>query len=107
MIFSALAKFLKTYLNSDKPIVGLLPVWMRLKLKEAPAKDNVARILQAEFRLKEIEKSKVFFIIPRSQRAKELLKFLKEYIQVMESTRFARWLDKIEPKDFDNLSYKE
>ena len=107
MIFSALAKFLKTHLNSDKPILGLLPLWMRIKLKEIPARYNVARILQAEFRLKEIDKSKVFFIIPRSQKAKELLKFMKEYVQVMESTRFARWLAKVEPKDFDNLPCKD
>jgi hypothetical protein len=103
MIFSALAKFLKAHLHSDKPILNLLPIWMRHKINEKPALDNVARILQAEFQLKELNSSKMFFILPKSGRAVRLLNLLKEYIQLMESTRFARWVERIEPKDFDGI----
>jgi len=104
MIFPSLARFLKAHLNSDKPIVNLLPIWMRSKIKENPASDHAARILQAEFRLQELDSSNVFFILPKSSRAKRLLKSLNEYIHLMESTRFSRWLAKIEPKDFETAS---
>jgi hypothetical protein len=107
MIFLELAKFLKAHLNSDKPILNLLPIWLRLKIKEKPASDNAARIIQAEFKLKEIDSSKTFCIIPRSHRAIRLLKLLKEYINVMESTRFSRWLEKVEPKDFKGITSPE
>ncbi len=107
MIFSSLAKFIKSHLNSDKPILNLLPIWMRTKMQEKPAKDNVARILQAEFKLHEIESSKVFFVTPRSNRASRLLGLLKEYIQLMESTRFSRWVEKVQPQDFQKISPRE
>jgi hypothetical protein len=102
MIFSSLAKFLKSYLKSDKPILNVLPLWMRDKIKENPPTDNAARILQAEFTLQEVKASKVFFVIPKSNRAVRLLEMLKEYIQLMESTRFARWLESVQPKDFND-----
>ncbi|MDX1920471.1 MAG: hypothetical protein SFU25_07015 [Candidatus Caenarcaniphilales bacterium] len=106
MIFSSLAKFIKSHLASEKPILNLLPLWMRSKLAEMPAKDNVSRILQAEFKLQELDGNKRFFIIPKSPRAEELLRLLKEYINLMESVRFSRWVAKVEPKDFETVSEK-
>lgn len=103
MIFTSLAKFIKSHLASEKPILNLLPLWMRLKLSEIPAKDNVARILQAEFKLQELDSERRFFVIPKTPRAEELLRLLKEYINLMESVRFSRWLAKVEPKDFERV----
>ncbi|MDJ0626007.1 MAG: hypothetical protein QNJ31_06555 [Candidatus Caenarcaniphilales bacterium] len=100
MIFSSLAKFIKPHLKSEKPILNLLPLWMRDKLIQNPAKDNVSKVIQAEFLLKELDYDKKFFIVPKSPRAENLLKFLKEYIYLMESTRFSRWLAEVEPNDF-------
>lgn len=96
----------------------MLPIWMREKINERPAEDNVARILQAEFKLQELtpndeqidtfrSKGNVFFILPKSHRAKNLMKLLTEYIHLMESTRFSRWLARIEPKDFENASLEK
>lgn len=104
MIFSSLAKFIKPHLKSEKPILNLLPLWMRTKMQEKPAKDNVARIIQAEFKLQQISSNNTYFIIPKSKRAENLLKFLKEYIHLMESTRFSRWVKDVEPKDFEKVA---
>ncbi|MFN5540425.1 MAG: hypothetical protein ACK481_10290 [Candidatus Melainabacteria bacterium] len=106
MIFLSLAKFIKPLLNSEKPILDLLPIWIRKKILENPPLDNAAKIIQAEFTLQEIKTEKVFFITPKSRRAADLMKLMKEYMQVMESTRFARWLEKVQPKDFDRDSSK-
>ncbi len=90
MIFTSLAKFIKAHLTKAKPIEPLLFAWMRMKLIEKPAADNVARIIQAEFSLHELKRERSFLIIPNSQRAGSLLRLLREYMAVMESTRLER-----------------
>lgn len=100
-IFRALADFIKPHLNLEKPILPLLPLWMSKRLKENPTKDNVANILQAEFKLQELKTKSLFLIVPKSSQAKGLLKLLQEYIQLMESIRFSRWMQKVEPRDFN------
>ncbi|HEY9886031.1 MAG TPA: hypothetical protein V6C96_02100 [Vampirovibrionales bacterium] len=100
MLFKSLAKFIKPHLNSARPINNLLPIWMKEQLR-SDSSCNVRKIIQAEFKLCELEGSKKFFIIPRSRRAHDLLKLLKEYIQLMESTRFSRWVEKVKPQDFE------
>jgi len=100
-IFRALADFIKPHLDLEKPILNLLPLWMSKRLKENPSRDNVTNILQAEFKLQELKAKSLFIIVPKSCQAKNLLKLLQEYIQLMESIRFSRWVSKVEPKDFN------
>jgi hypothetical protein len=99
MIFSALAKFIKPYLAQEESILPLLSLWLKQKIQEKPASDHPTRLIQEAFAVQELS-LKQFSIVPKNQKAAELLEFMKEYMQVMETTRFARWLKTVEPKDF-------
>jgi hypothetical protein len=66
-------------------------MWMRAKMLEQPSSDNVSRIIKAEFKLQQLDAEKKFFLIPRSPRAKNLLRLLTEYINLMESVRQERF----------------
>lgn len=79
---------------------------MRDKLVEEPPKDNVTKILRAGFHLQEVVDQKKFLIIPKSERDLELMKMLKEYMQVMESVRFNRWLKQVKPQHFQRTYSK-
>ena len=99
MIFLALAEFIKPYLNKEEPIYPLLALWLKHKIKQKPANDHSARLIQEAFILQELSRQQ-YCIKPKNQKAIELLELMQEYVQVMETTRFARWLKNIEPKDF-------
>ncbi|MDX1917656.1 MAG: hypothetical protein SFT81_00730 [Candidatus Caenarcaniphilales bacterium] len=87
MIFEALAAYLKPHLNAEKSLKPLLTAWMRKKLINPDPCDHLSRVLQAEFKLIELKKEKVFMVVPRSERANNLIAFLQEYVAIMEETR--------------------
>ena len=99
MIFPSLAEFIKPHLNKEEPIYPLLALCLKQKIKQKSTDDHSTRLIQEAFFLQELSRQQ-YCIKPKNQKAIELLKLMQEYIQVMETTRFARWLQNIEPKDF-------
>jgi hypothetical protein len=95
MIFKTLAAHIKPQLHSSKPIIDLVLEWMRHKMQEAPPEDNVSRILQAEFRLHHLASERgqrhSYVIVPRSDRAANLLKLMRNYAYVMEERRLEKF----------------
>ena len=88
-------------INYKNNSTELCEIGRKYDTDKSPQRDNVTNILQAEFKLQELKAKSLFIIVPKSCQAKNLLKLLQEYIQLMESIRFSLWMSKVEPKDFN------
>jgi|GEM_PF-3603367 len=87
MIFEELSVFLKANLscpNCSSSIKELFFVWMKLQLQENSKQSNCSKIIKNEFRSVDLVK-KGSFIIPKSERAARLLKFLNEYLEIIQA----------------------